>query len=37
MPEYILGHQLKGEGARLGLKSQLLDPTHRRYIDALGV
>jgi SAM-dependent methyltransferase len=37
MPEYVLGHQLKGEGARRGLMSQLLDPTHRRYIDALGV
>ena len=37
MPEYVLGHQLKDEGARLGLMSQLLDPTHRRYIDALGV
>jgi ubiquinone/menaquinone biosynthesis C-methylase UbiE len=37
MPEYVLGHQLKGEGACLGLMSQLLDPMHRRYIDALGV
>jgi SAM-dependent methyltransferase len=37
MPKYVLGHQLKGEGARLGLMSQLLDPMHRRYIDALGV
>ena len=36
MPEYVLGHQLKGEGARLGLMSQLLDPMHRRYVDALG-
>ena len=37
MPEYVLGHQLQGEGARLGLMSELLDPMHRRLIDALGV
>jgi SAM-dependent methyltransferase len=37
MPEYVLGHDLKGEGARLALMSELLDPMHRRYIDALGV
>ena len=37
MPEYVLGHQLKGERARLTLMSELLDPMHRRYIDALGV
>jgi SAM-dependent methyltransferase len=37
MPTYVLGHQLKGEGARLELMSELLDPMHRRYIDALGV
>src|SRR5215467_11657866 len=37
MPEYVLGHQLKGEGARLSLMSEFLDPMHRRYIDALGV
>jgi SAM-dependent methyltransferase len=37
MPEYVLGHHLKGEGARLALMSKLLDPMHRRYIDALGV
>jgi SAM-dependent methyltransferase len=37
MPEYVLGHQLMGEGARLALMSELLDPMHRRYIDALGV
>jgi SAM-dependent methyltransferase len=37
MPEYVLGHNLKGEGARLALMSELLDPMHRRYIDALGV
>ena len=37
MREYVLGHQLKGEGARLALMSELLDPMHRRYIEALGV
>ena len=37
MPEYVLGHHLKGEGARLDLMSELLDPMHRRYIEALGV
>ena len=37
MPKYVLGHHLKGEGARLELMSELLDPMHRRYIDALGV
>ena len=37
MPEYVLGHHLKGEGKRLALMSELLDPMHRRYIDALGV
>ena len=37
MPEYVLGHQLKGERAPLPLMSELLDPMHRRYIDALGV
>jgi protein-L-isoaspartate O-methyltransferase len=37
MPEYVLSHQLKGEGGRLALMSELLDPMHRRYIDALGV
>ena len=37
MPEYVLGHQLKGEGARLALMSELLDPMHHRYLDALGV
>ena len=37
MPEYVLGHHLKGEGARLALMSELLDPMHRRYIEALGV
>src|SRR6516164_2974970 len=37
MPKYVLGHHLKGEGARLDLMSELLDPMHRRYIDALDV
>jgi hypothetical protein len=37
MPTYVLGHELRGEKARLALMSKLLDPTHRRYIDALGV
>ena len=37
MPAYVLGHGLRGEGARLALMSELLDPMHRRYIDALGV
>jgi hypothetical protein len=37
MSEYVLGHQLRGEGTRLNLMSELLDPMHRRYIEALGV
>src|SRR5204862_4141178 len=37
MPKYVLDHDLKGEGARLELMSELLDPMHRRYIDALAV
>ena len=37
MPKYVLGHHLKGEGARLDLMSRLLDPMHRRQIEALGV
>ena len=37
MPKDVLGHHLNGEGARLDLMSELLDPMHRRYIDALGV
>src|SRR5947207_6884113 len=37
MPQYVLGHHLKGEGTRLELMSELLDPMHRQYIDALGV
>ena len=37
MPKYVLGHDLKGEGARLASMSELLDPMHCRYINALGV
>src|SRR5947207_13801704 len=37
MSKYVLGHHLKGEGKRLALMSELLDPTHRRYIDALNI
>ena len=36
MPKYVLGHHLKGEGVRLNLMSELLDPIHRRCIAALG-
>ena len=35
MPEYVLGHHLKGEGKWLALMSELLDPMHRRHIEAL--
>ncbi|MGE5209039.1 MAG: class I SAM-dependent methyltransferase [Alphaproteobacteria bacterium] len=37
MPEYVLPHDLKGEGTRLALMSQLLDPMHRRHIESLGI
>jgi len=37
MPQYVLGHYLKGEGKRLALMSELLDPMHRRYVDALNI
>ncbi len=37
MPEYVLGHHLKGEGKRLALMSELLDPMHRRYLELLNV
>jgi hypothetical protein len=37
MPEYVLGHHLKGERKRLALMSELLDPMHRRYINALDI
>jgi 2-polyprenyl-3-methyl-5-hydroxy-6-metoxy-1,4-benzoquinol methylase len=37
MPEYVLGHHLKGEGQRRALMSELLDPMHRRYLQSLDV
>jgi SAM-dependent methyltransferase len=37
MPDYVLGHHLKGEGKRLALMSELLDPMHRRYLQSLDV
>ena len=37
MAEYVLDHHLEGEGARLALMSRLLDPMHRRHLEALGV
>jgi 2-polyprenyl-3-methyl-5-hydroxy-6-metoxy-1,4-benzoquinol methylase len=37
MSQYILGHHLKGEGKRLALMSELLDPMHRRHIEALQI
>src|SRR4029077_8151900 len=37
MSKYILGHDLKGEGKRLALMSELLDPMHRRHIEALNI
>jgi len=37
MSKYVLGHYLKGEGTRLALMAELLDPMHRRYIDALEI
>jgi|SRR4029453_7217798 ubiquinone/menaquinone biosynthesis C-methylase UbiE len=37
MPEYVLGHHLKGEGKRLALMSELLDPMHRQYLQSLDV
>jgi 2-polyprenyl-3-methyl-5-hydroxy-6-metoxy-1,4-benzoquinol methylase len=37
MPEYVLGHHLKGEGKRLALMSELLDPMHRRFLQSLDV
>jgi SAM-dependent methyltransferase len=37
MSEYVLGHHLKGEGKRLALMSELLDPMHRRHIEALEI
>lgn len=37
MPDYVLNHHLEGEGKRLALMSQLLDPMHRRYIESLDI
>jgi hypothetical protein len=37
MREYVLNHHLEGEGKRLALMSQLLDPMHRRYIESLNI
>jgi SAM-dependent methyltransferase len=37
MPNYVLGHHLKGEGKRLALMSELLDPMHRRCLKSLDV
>jgi SAM-dependent methyltransferase len=37
MSKYVLGHHLKGEGERLALMSELLDPMHRRHIDSLDI
>ena len=37
MSKYVLGHYLKGEGKRLALMSELLDPMHRQHIEALSV
>ena len=37
MPDYVLEHHLEGEGDRLALMSRLLDPLHRRHIEALGI
>ena len=33
MSKYVLGHYLKGEGTRLALMAELLDPMHRRHIE----
>jgi hypothetical protein len=37
MTEYVLDHHLAGECARLAPMSRLLDPMHRRHLEALGV
>jgi hypothetical protein len=34
MSRYVLDHHLEGEKKRLALMSQLLDPVHRRKIEA---
>ncbi len=35
--QYVLSHHLKEEGKRLALMSELLDPMHRRHIEALQI
>ena len=37
MGKYVLDHHLEGEAARLALMSRLLDPTHRRLLESLGI
>ena len=37
MTKYVLDHHLTGERARLALMSRLLDPMHRRHLEALGI
>jgi SAM-dependent methyltransferase len=37
MSEYVLDHHNQGERERLALMSRLLDPMHRRHIEALGI
>jgi SAM-dependent methyltransferase len=37
MSEYVLDHHKQGERERLALMSRLLDPMHRRHIQALGI
>lgn len=37
MSDYVLDHGLQGEAARLALMSRLLDPMHRRHLEALHV
>ena len=37
MTEYVLDHHQEGERTRLALMSRLLDPMHRRHLEALGV
>ena len=37
MSEYVLDHHLEGEGERLALMSELLDPMDRRHIEALDI
>jgi len=37
VPEYVLDHGREGERQRLALMSRLLDPMHRRHLDALGL